>query len=107
MQRKFTGSKFDHVGLVIKLDEEIWIYDASFGVGVGLMRWREFIDWNDLYSHVIIRRLIYDKKEDVKTEIMETVSKTLNKEYKLTVGKLLKRVSVGPDEFKDKKKKKD
>lgn len=37
------------------------------------MNWYDFIDWNDLYSHVILRRLIYDKKEDIKADIMELI----------------------------------
>lgn len=33
MQRKFTGSKFDHVGLVIRFDDnDVRIFDASFDV---------------------------------------------------------------------------
>ncbi|KRX02643.1 hypothetical protein PPERSA_11983 [Pseudocohnilembus persalinus] len=63
MQRKFTNSKFDHVGLVIKFsDVDVRIFDASVDQGVGLMDWDEFIDWNDLYSKVILRKLVYHKK---------------------------------------------
>lgn len=40
-----------------------------------------FYDWNDLYSHVVLRKLIYVNKEEIKADIMELVGETLIKKY--------------------------
>lgn len=51
MQRKFTGSSIDHVGLVIKFDNnEIYVFDASFGVNI---RYIKYLLKKNLYLIII------------------------------------------------------
>jgi len=49
-QRTLTGSKYDHVALVMKFEDEAWIFDAQSEKGVSLLKWSEFIDVNDLFT---------------------------------------------------------
>lgn len=49
-QRSLTGSKYDHVALIMKFGDETWIFDAQSDKGVSLLKWHEFIDINDLFT---------------------------------------------------------
>lgn len=63
LQRKITGSRFDHVGVVVKFSKyDIRIFDANCDTGVSLLNWDQFIYENDLYMKVAYRRLVYDDK---------------------------------------------
>ncbi|KRX03224.1 hypothetical protein PPERSA_09236 [Pseudocohnilembus persalinus] len=91
LQRKVTRSKYDHVGIVVRFSEnDVRVFDANCDTGVTLMQWEQFIDENDLYTKVAIRRLIYSKKsEDAQPMLMNLMGETLGKKYGISVSKLL------------------
>jgi hypothetical protein len=39
LQRLFTGSEYDHVGLILKFDDKIYLFEATGFFGVGLCPW--------------------------------------------------------------------
>lgn len=45
------------------------------------MEWSEFLEFNDLYTHVVLRKLIYSRKESIKADVMEVIGENLGKKY--------------------------
>ena len=76
IQRKITNSMYgtiyiinlfaDHVGMVVRLGlNDLRIYDSNTDTGVSLVPWDIFIEENDLYCRVSIRKLHHSKKHDL------------------------------------------
>ena len=44
LQRAITGEEFDHIAFVLKnLKNDVLLFEASGGVGVGIIPWKKFI----------------------------------------------------------------
>lgn len=50
LQRSITGSAYDHVSIVVKVNGKTHIFDAQFECGVELNDWFEYIKVNDLFE---------------------------------------------------------
>lgn len=95
LQRKFTNSKYDHVGLCIKFEsDDLRIFDAQQGQGVQITDWSDFIRINDLYTLMAFRKLVYDRKHEIQPLIFEAIGETIGKRYQLSLAKLLKKKSL-------------
>lgn len=90
IQRGATSSKFDHVGMVIRLsDNLIRIFDAV-GEGVCLTEWNKFLYENGQYNSIVWRPLSYENREAVLPELYTFVEKTIGSKYSLNLIKLAK-----------------
>ena len=82
MQRVFTDSEYDHVGVVLRnRKNEIFIYESTSDSGVGLTKWNQFVkyEWYTLIDKVCWRPLSINlNASDIQT-IESFVIKTLGK----------------------------
>jgi len=97
IQRSFTRSEYDHVGLILRYSTgEIVLFEATGREGVGLCRWKTFMrcKWHLLYSKIMYRKLEINRTDDVINGIEKFVRYSVGKKYKITPTKLLKRKST-------------
>jgi len=97
IQRSFTRSEYDHVGLILRYSTgEIVLFEATGREGVGLCRWKTFMrcKWHLLYSKIMYRKLEINRSDDVINGIEKFVRYSVGKKYKITPTKLLKRKST-------------
>ncbi|CAD8098652.1 unnamed protein product [Paramecium sonneborni] len=93
IQRTLTQSNFDHIGILIRLDEnQVYLFEALPLHGVGLCRWSKFVicKWNYLYHKIIYRRLQVIRDENFKSRIHDFVTDNIGKQYSFNPTKLLK-----------------
>jgi hypothetical protein len=67
----FTGAEYDHVGLILRFGEKIYLFEATGLYGVGLCAWGinnlhyldSFIEnkWYKLYEKLVFRKLEFEK----------------------------------------------
>jgi hypothetical protein len=63
LQRFFTVSDFDHVGMIIKLQKkDLMVFEANQMHGVAIYNWKEYISYFNLYEQVTLRKLHYIRK---------------------------------------------
>lgn len=48
LQRSVTGSKFDHVGMLYRDKNDLYVVDAQSDTGVSICPWKTFVYENDL-----------------------------------------------------------
>ena len=95
--RKFTFSDYDHVAVLLRNERgEIIVFEATGGVGVGIMPWRKFIEMGWYKSQHIIsyRKLKINRTERFYSLVEEFVNINIGKTYDFSLSKMLKRVSV-------------
>ena len=71
LQRVFTSADYDHVAVLLKKNDDLYVYESTGKDGVKLRPWQEFIIylWYLLYEKMVFRPLIIDEnamKEYVK-----------------------------------------
>ncbi|KAL4428955.1 hypothetical protein ABPG74_011151 [Tetrahymena malaccensis] len=94
LQRATTISNYDHVGIVIKLkDNVVRVFDAQLDDGVSIQEWNYFIKINDLFEKVVLRQLNYDKLKTVLPDFYQFVLSSLGQKYDISVTKLMKKRS--------------
>ena len=109
-QRFFTRADYDHVALLIRKNNILYVYESTLEEGCKLRRWKEFVEniWNLLYDKMAYRELLIDaenslkmKKIRQKIQILceEFFNFTKNKNYYVN----LKRILCGSGFKKDKK----
>ncbi|KAL4474443.1 hypothetical protein ABPG72_007842 [Tetrahymena utriculariae] len=103
MQRKTTFSKYDHVGIVIRLrDNFVRIFDAT-GYGVELTEWNKFVYENGQYNTMTYRQLNYSKREKVLPALYNFILQANGKKYSMNLMKFAKMNStVGDNSSKNK-----
>ena len=90
MQRMLTNSDFDHVAMVIRMkNKQPMVFQANQLHGVAIYDWPQYIAYFDLYGKVALRRLYYNKKEEVQPKLVQFVRHNLGKKYQLSASKLL------------------
>ncbi|CAD8098654.1 unnamed protein product [Paramecium sonneborni] len=90
-------SEFDHVAILCKQDGQLYVYEAV-STGVGLFRW-DYLkqqDWYKFYEKICIRKLNFDKKNDIKVQdnFMEFIEENMGNDYSLNIGKFFKFTST-------------
>ena len=71
-QRCFTGAHYDHVALLVRINDYLCVYESTSKDGVKMRRWVEFTysHWNLLYDKMVYRRLIINEDdENIRTQI--------------------------------------
>eukprot|EP01017_Pseudomicrothorax_dubius_P031052 TRINITY_DN3923_c0_g2_i8.p1 TRINITY_DN3923_c0_g2~~TRINITY_DN3923_c0_g2_i8.p1 ORF type:complete len:270 (-),score=51.24 TRINITY_DN3923_c0_g2_i8:114-923(-) len=111
MQRIFTGSKYDHVALLIVSNpqheekRQVYVFEATGGEGVSVTNLMDFKTnkWYLLYTRLVIRKLNYKRETNFFEKLQEFFKKTHGKKYSISAQKLLKKQSmIAQDEdFKD------
>jgi len=104
IQRTFTRSEYDHVGMILKYSNgEIVLFESTGREGVGLCRWRTFKknNWHLLYSKMVYRKLDIERTDDMVNKIEKFVKATVGKKYKVSATKLLKKKSDFEEEIRD------
>lgn len=90
-QRIFTRSQYDHVGLLVRKENGLHVYETTAKDGAKLRPWIQFLYqyWNLLYEKMVYRKLIINlpDQEKVKIDIYakanQFINETLGKEYRL------------------------
>jgi hypothetical protein len=86
LQRTFTRSHFDHVGMIVEIQGSLHLFQAVMG-GVCLVPWRELLNdiiFNDLYS-LFYRKLNFQVSEDKTSDLLEFIRKVINKKFRFSV----------------------
>ncbi|CAD8164333.1 unnamed protein product [Paramecium octaurelia] len=97
VQRAFTQDDFDHVGLLLKMDNnELFIFEALPSSGVALCRWSTFNirKWYSMYEKVVYRKLKTNRSIEFKVKLSDFVNENLGKKYSCTPSKLLMQKSI-------------
>lgn len=90
VQRFFTASDFDHVGMIIKLQKkDLMVFEANQMHGVAIYDWKQYITYFNLYEQVTLRKLHYIRKPEAQNTLLQFVKKQLGKKYQLSAIKLL------------------
>ncbi|KAL4471153.1 hypothetical protein ABPG72_019095 [Tetrahymena utriculariae] len=88
-QRKITGSKYDHVALCVRMQEEIRIFDSTSDDGVSLTEWKEYIYINDLYEKVTVRKLQNVDRQYIEENLYTFILENIGKSYSFNFKKLI------------------
>ncbi|EAS05485.2 PH domain protein (macronuclear) [Tetrahymena thermophila SB210] len=88
-QRKITGSKYDHVALCVKMQDEIRIFDSTSDDGVSLTEWKEYIFINDLYEKVTVRKLQNVDRQYIEENLYTFILENIGKSYSFNFKKLI------------------
>eukprot|EP00742_Colponemidia_sp_Colp-10_P002997 GILJ01003198.1.p1 GENE.GILJ01003198.1~~GILJ01003198.1.p1 ORF type:complete len:467 (+),score=67.59 GILJ01003198.1:137-1537(+) len=94
MQRSFTRSHWDHVGVILRYrDGDIALFEATGLEGVAICTWNEFMHhkWHLLYPRLALRRLYVDRTRARVTQLETFIKEVIGKPYKLTAKKLMNR----------------
>ena len=97
MLRGLTGSKYDHVGMLIKYPNtgQLVLFESLFGTGVCRWDWSTLHKqayWRNNYSKVVYRRLLgVERNEDFRQTVLKFMKKTLGHPYELNVNKIMRR----------------
>merc|ERR1712079_866870 len=95
--RTFSGGRFDHVGLLLKLaGGEIGILEATGNQGVGLCTWSEFLEngWEQLYPEMAVRRVVFPRTTERLVALQNWVGEVLGKPYGLSIGRMMQKNSI-------------
>lgn len=94
-QRCLTGAKYDHVALLQKTNNMLYVYESTSKDGCKKRLWRDFMYnlWNLLYDKMVFRELIIKSdnlenktkiQKEVETKADEYLNQTQGKNYSLS-----------------------
>lgn len=100
LQRFYTKSEYDHVALLTRTNDVLYVYEATSKDGCKQRPWRDFMIhlWNLLYDKIVYRELIINTdNEDEKKQLREMIetkaeiflNKTEGKNYHLSLCSIL------------------
>lgn len=87
--RGVTGSKYDHVGMLVKYEKsgQVLIFESLAGKGVSRWDWQEYQQnnyWSDNYSKIVYRRLVgVERDEEFRKKVQEFMIETVGKPYRM------------------------
>lgn len=96
MLRSVTGSRYDHVGVLIKypISGQVVIFESLSGKGVCKWDWLNMQQtnyWRDNFTRVVYRRLHGVQRDQTFTdEVNLFMQMTTGKEYRLSPSELFK-----------------
>jgi len=101
LQRTFTYSKYDHVGIAVRAFDDIYLYDSVYNGGVQLTNWKDFKyhEYYKDYARIAYRKLeVKDStiKQQIQENLFKFVTEHTGKKYELSLKKLLRRNSTVP-----------
>ncbi|CAD8107007.1 unnamed protein product [Paramecium primaurelia] len=102
LQRIFTNTKYDHVAIAIKMaNKYLFIFDANADTGVTFLEWSQFIEVNDLYEKLAIRKLMNVNRSEIEKKMIEFLQQVHGKKYEVTLSKLFRQKSLSPSKKND------
>ncbi|CAD8094837.1 unnamed protein product [Paramecium primaurelia] len=87
IQRKLTGSDYDHAAVLLRQPSgSLYMLEATGYFGVGLCSWKDLINnrWFQLYEKIIVRRLEIDRDFQFLRNFQEFVNENMGQKYQLT-----------------------
>ena len=87
--RGITGSKYDHVGMLVKYEKsgQVLIFESLHGKGVSRWDWHEYEKsnyWRNNYSKIVYRRLIgVERSEEFRKTVQQFMIETVGKPYRM------------------------
>ena len=90
LQRCLTRSQYDHVGVVIKSNGVLFVYDATMAEGCKRKLWKDFVlyAWYLMYEKVVFRELcVVGVSKKKKEETEQIVNKKCEEFYLKTYGR--------------------
>lgn len=92
MQRALTRGKYDHVALLIKYpSKKISLFEVTGADGVAVLLWDDFVfyQWQNLYSRLTYKKLVWERSEEQMGKLLEFVNTVKGMNYRLSASKLL------------------
>lgn len=97
LQRLITRGEYDHVALIVRRDNHLYVYETLSKEGCRLRNWKDFIrySWNLLYEKISFRRLHVPKNiegtlhENIEQKILEFIHSTEKMPYKINCSGIL------------------
>ena len=88
-QRCFTRAEYDHVALLQRRNDVLYVYESTSKDGTKARNWREFTAycWNLLYDKMVFRELLIDLPEPQKGKVQRDIEIKLDNFIKATEGK--------------------
>jgi len=88
LQRLFTCSKYDHVGVVLKtFDDSILLFESTSDLGVSFIDWNLFyqIGWVSKYDRVVYRKLKMNRTDEIVEKLESFISSVKDKKFKFSL----------------------
>ena len=92
MQRAVTRGHYDHVALLIKYpSKKIGLFEVTGVDGVAVLLWDDFIfyQWQNLYSRLTYKKLVWDRPDEALLKLLEFVNTVKGMDYRLSASKLM------------------
>lgn len=96
VQRFFTGSDYDHVGLILRYQSSsIYIFEATGNFGVGLCSWKNMVEkeWYKFFDKLVLRRLVAKRDAMFLEKMTEFITQNLGKKFSCAINKLFRQKS--------------
>ena len=103
VQRFVTNSEFDHVAILVRLEDgKAAVLEATGGSGVEINLWEDFIrrGWVDIFVRMCYRKLSCRRDTAFNISLSNFINENVGKKYEITVEKLFKLNSLIPDFLK-------
>ena len=87
--RGVTGSKYDHVGMLVKYQKsgQVLLFESLTGKGVSRWDWQEYHRndyWKQNYTKIVYRRLLgVERDERFKQTVQDFMVETIGKPYRM------------------------
>jgi len=91
--RSLTAGKYDHVALVLRMDDEsIAILEATGNNGVMTIPWKQFVrwGWHQCYERMAYRKVYFKRDNDQMDALSRYVNDVYGSSYSLTWDKIFK-----------------
>ena len=92
MQRAVTRGKYDHVALLIKYSSgKIGLFEVTGVDGVAVLLWDDFIfyQWQNLYSRLTYKKLLWERDEIAVAKLYDFINTVKGMDYRLSAGNLM------------------
>ncbi len=88
-QRCLTGAHYDHVALLLRINDFLQVYETTSKDGCMMRSWREFLVncWNLYYDKMVYRELIIDAQGEEKEKIQKELQANAELFHKETTRK--------------------
>ena len=90
MARTFTGSDFDHVGMVWRYKNDLYIFEACIDIGVRVQKWKhKRLRYGILYERMVWRHLSHERSPESLEILEKFVREALGRKYSFSMGQLI------------------
>jgi len=85
LTRSVTASRWDHIGLLVGDERQLYVMEALANGGVQTSRFSQFYNcgWYKQYSSIAIRRLVGPMSQDMRKQLTDFINRAMGKKYKV------------------------